>query len=138
MEINGSMVEGFYSRYISRDLADLLGGGVFIVIFWYSFRELLHGISWYDYLPPILWEQPLRLISSLAVCYLVGFYFDRRGDELSQKIVPFYCKYQSIGFFKQKPPYLNPFVVLNGYKIPNYESDIVIRQALIENVMRGY
>lgn len=129
MDINESMVEGFYSRYISRDLANLLGGGVFIVIIWFSFRNQLHDISWYDFLPPILWEQPLRLISFLAVAYLVGFFFDRKGDELAPKIVPFYCK--SIRFFTRKTRPRNPFEILNKIEFPDYKSILVLRQDLI-------
>lgn len=128
MYFNESMVEGFYSRYISRDLANLLGGGLFIVIIWFSFRNQLHDISWYDFLPPILWEQPLRLISFLAVAYCVGFFFDREGDKLAPKIVPLYCKI--IGFTR-KTPTPDPFEILKKIEFPNYKSILVLRQDLI-------
>jgi len=135
MGINEAMVEGFYSRYISRDLANLLGGGLFIVIFWFSFRNQLHDISWYDFFPPILWEQQsLKLISFLAVAYFVGFFFDRIGDKLAPKIVGFY--YKSICFIKcETPPtYPNPFEKVNQTyeKIKlDYESIHVLQKDLI-------
>lgn len=140
MGINEAMVEGFYSRYISRDLANLLGGGLFIVIFWFSFRNLLHDISWYDFFPPILWEQQLlKLISFLAVTYFVGFFFDRIGDILVPEIVGYYYKIKTRinVILKRETPSTdpNPFKKVNqiyNEKIKfDYESILVLQKDLI-------
>ncbi len=75
VEIDSSVVGEFYSRYISRDLADLLGGALFIEIIWFSVKKtpLLFSTSAGDL---------FRLIGFLAVSYLVGFLFDKIGDHI--------------------------------------------------------
>lgn len=132
MEINESILEGFYSRYISRDLANLLGGGVFIVICWISFRNQLHDIPWDFFLPPILWEQPLRIICFLTFTYFVGFFFDRKGDTLAVRIIPIYNKI--ISFIPSMTQPSNPFNEKNKITIEiekDYKSQLILKHDLI-------
>ncbi len=77
-------IEGFFSRYLNRDLEYMLGGGLFIEIIWYSlYNQLL--------LFPLSWGHALVLIVFLAISYLFGFMFDRIGDYLVRSNLEYSC-----------------------------------------------
>ncbi len=121
-------IEGFFSRYLNRDLEYMLGGGLFIEIIWYNlYNQLL--------LFPLSWEHAFKLIVFLAISYLFGFMFDKIGDFLVDFLV----------YLVNKIKPFRPFEVSNDksndksnnkltYKMlpENYKSGLVLRKDLLK------